>query len=74
MKIDRILYFIASVLLILTVFLTCIDVASFDRGFYRKEYIKYKNAEVIGITQDELDEVTEVLLGYIQDKNDDLTV
>lgn len=74
MKIDKFIYFICSVLLIITVMITCVDVASFDRGFYKREYEKYNNAEVIGVSEAELDEITEVLLGYIQDKNDDLTI
>lgn len=59
---------------ILCVLLTVVDVCCLDRKFYAKEYAKIGNAEYIGVSDDDLAKMTEVLLGYLEDDNDDLIV
>lgn len=54
--------------------ITSVDICSFDRGFYDREYAKLGVAEYIGISDDELQTVTTHLLDYIKDKHDDLTI
>lgn len=54
--------------------LTVLDLTCFDRSFYPKEYAKYNNAEIIGISEEQLMEATDVLLDYIQGKREDMVV
>lgn len=46
----------------------------FNTDFYRYEYDKNNVTEKINISEDDLMKATEVLLGYIQDKNDSIDV
>lgn len=71
---NRVLSFVASLCFIIVTIVTCIDYWSFQKEFYREEYIKYDNAKVIGVTQEDLDDVTHVLLDYILDNREDLVV
>lgn len=67
-------FFIATLCFIVAFFLTCLDVNSFNHAFYKNEYDKLGVAEEIGISREELQKTTNVLLDYIQDKRDDLNV
>ncbi len=61
-----------SFLFILATLLTVIDVCCFDRNFYKNEYRKIGNAEYIGVSDEDLDRMTDVLLDYLKDR--DLTL
>ncbi len=74
MKCRSFLATIAGFLLLIALFVTVLDVISFDRSFYKTEYIKYNNAEIIGISEEDLENVTEVLLSYIEGDRDNLDV
>lgn len=65
---------LAWVLLIVSVFLTIVDVCCFDRAFYEKEYAKNETAEVIDISEEELMKVTNHLLDYLLDTEEDLRI
>lgn len=65
---------IAWMLLIVSVFLTIIDVCCFDRSFYIKEYEKNNTAEVINISDEELMKVTDHLLAYLLDTEEVLKI
>lgn len=67
-------FFMAAMALFVALFLTSIDLNSFDRGFYKREYTKLNTAQEIGMSQDDLDHTTEVLLDYVQGKRADLAV
>ncbi|SJZ90069.1 TIGR01906 family membrane protein [Anaerorhabdus furcosa] len=67
-------FFIATICFIVAFFLTCLDFNSFNHDFYKSEYDKLGVADEIGISRVELQETTDVLLDYIQDKRDDLNV
>lgn len=58
--------------LLVALLLQVLDAACFDLSFYTKEYQKYNNAEIIGISDEELMDTTEVLLDYITDKREDM--
>jgi len=60
--------------LIIVIFLTVIEYRSFDLEFFTKEYTKLNNAQVIGISKQELMQTTEELLAYIKGERDDLDI
>lgn len=62
----------ASVLLVLFLFVACVETTAFDRGFYKSEYDKVNTAAYVGVDSAVLTETTELLLGYLQGKNDSL--
>ncbi len=66
--------FMAVFLLALILLLNCIEISAFDLNFYSAEYEKLKRPEDIGISQQELMDVTQVLLDYIRGKRSDLNV
>lgn len=60
--------------LVIGIALLSVEVACFDKNFYKNEYEKLSTAEKIGMSQDDLDEATDVLLDYLKDRRDDLSV
>jgi len=64
----------AVALLAFIMLLTCIELSAFDLDFYSAEYEKLKRPEAIGISEQELMEVTQALLDYIRGKRADLNV
>lgn len=65
---------IEAFLLVFILLLSCIEISAFDLDFYRAEYEKLKRPEDIGISRQELMEVTRALLDYIRGKRDNLNV
>ena len=63
-----------SVSLILAILLTAIDIFAVNEGFYKTEYKRLDRAEAIGISEEELNEVTSVLLDYTKGDRDDMNV
>ncbi|MEZ4357334.1 MAG: TIGR01906 family membrane protein [Eubacteriales bacterium] len=63
-----------SVSLILAILLTAIDIFAVNEGFYKTQYQRLDRAEAIGISEEELDEVTSVLLGYTKGERDDMDI
>ncbi len=74
MRCKHIFATVVGLCILVASFLSVLDIVSFDRQFYEQEYQKYNNAEVIGISDEELLEVTDRLLGYIQSTYHDLEV
>lgn len=68
----RILSFICCFCLLLATFITVIDFWCFNREFYRLEYSQLNTAEHIGMSEEDLEKTTDVLLGYLKDR--DLTL
>lgn len=62
----------AAWLLLLSMLLTGVFICTTSRAFYRFEYAKNDNAAVIGISDEDLMEVTEGLLDYLWGKRDNL--
>lgn len=65
--ISSLCFFVAILLGI--IFLTC-----FNHSFYQYEYAKNNQAEVIGMSNDDLMNATDTLLDYLEDKRDDIVV
>lgn len=64
----------AFFLLSAAMILTAVDVCSFDRGFFEKEYEKAGTAESIGMSGEDLMRSTDALLDYLQGERDDIAV
>lgn len=73
-RLKRILPITIGLALILFIIISAIDSHSFNRSFYKRVYGELGTAETIGISQDDLDHATEVLLDYLQDKRGDIDV
>ena len=73
-KLNDILAYLFSFCLIIATLLTIVDYNCFDRTFYSAQQAKHEIAENIGVSHDELDKITDVLLGYLQHENDDMFV
>lgn len=63
-----------SISFIMLILLSSIDLFSFDRSFYQKEYQKLGVPEVIKIDVNELMLVTDALLDYTAGQRNDLTI
>lgn len=68
------LSFLMGLTLIIVILLTTIELISFDRDFYRREYQKLNSAETIGMSDQDLTMATEGLLSYIQGDRDNLVM
>lgn len=64
----------SSILIILVMVLTSIELISFNKNFYRRQYERSDTARIIGITDDELLEVTDEFLLYLRDRREDLNI
>lgn len=73
-SISKLLALLGGFFLLVSMLLTVLDMCCFDLNFFEKEYAKYNNAEVIGISNDDLMHTTKVLLDYIQDERTDMVV
>ena len=76
MKTNKILVLLAAVvftvILPIVLLLTDVQLTAFDRGYYKKEYIKYNVPQNVGIEMDQLMSSTEKLLMYMENKRNDL--
>lgn len=71
---NRILALIIGLSLWIVIILGVIHISSLDEAFYREQYVKNEVAENIGISEEDLNKATAVLLDYLQGNTDDLTV
>ena len=71
---NKYLSIICTLSLITFTFLSCINYWSFNNPFYKDEYKKLGVAEYIGISEDDLNKTTDILLGYIKGDNDSLDI
>ena len=51
-----------------------IEIATFDRGFYEREFEKHRVSQNTGIQGEELKDITEDLLSYLRGKRGDLEI
>lgn len=54
---------------VLATLITVIDVCCFDRSFYETEYQKTSTANRIGVSDQDLETLTDVVLDYLKDKD-----
>ncbi len=73
-KINNVLAYFICFTAFIVLFITILDLVSFDINFYKKEYQKLSIAQTIKISDDDLIRVTNHLLDYIKGNNDDLTI
>ncbi|MBD5559096.1 MAG: TIGR01906 family membrane protein [Clostridia bacterium] len=62
------------VLIVLGLLVLLVETAAFDPGYYESEYTKNDTASYVGVSEETLDEATGVLLDYLQDRRDDLSL
>jgi integral membrane protein (TIGR01906 family) len=74
MKIAKAFSAIGCFLLGLTLLVSIIDWQCFLPSFYQEEYQKNQTAELIGMSQEDLDKATNALLDYLRDKRQDIVV
>ena len=65
---------IASICFLIALLISLIHVICFNRSFFAYEYEKNNQAEVIGMNGEDLMEATDVLLDYLQEKRDDISI
>lgn len=65
---------IASLCFLIALLITLVDVICFNRSFFAYEYEKSGQAEIIGMSDEDLMHATDVLLDYLQEKRDDISV
>lgn len=70
----KIVSVISSLCLCISILLGIIFFLSFQHKFYSYEYTKNHQAEVIGMSDDDLMKATDTLLDYLEDKRDDIVV
>lgn len=70
----KIVSVISSLCLCISILLGIIFFLSFQKNFYSYEYQKNHQAEVIGMSDDDLMKATDTLLDYLEDKRDDIVV
>lgn len=68
------LYSIGFIALILGLIITSVEVLSFNKGYYEKQYHKLEIAKTIGISEVDLMRTTDDLLDYIKGHREDLDI
>ena len=72
MKISKVLAGIAGFLFLLSLLLTVIEIRSFSRDFYVREFEKGNQSENIGMSDEDLMRATDTLLDYIRGRREDI--
>jgi integral membrane protein (TIGR01906 family) len=72
--VGKVLAFISSLLLIVVLFLTSVEMNAFNLKFFQNEYQKLQSTEVIGISEEDLMRTTEGLLAYIKSERNNLDI
>ena len=71
---NKYLSIICTLSLITFTFFSCVNYWSFNKSFYKDEYKNLGVAEYIGISEDDLNKTTDILLSYIKGENDSLDI
>lgn len=72
--INKIIKYLTSFSLILSIILIVIDTCCFDKNFYYKQYSKNNTLNLIKTDETNLKYITDNLLDYLKDRNDDLDI
>lgn len=70
----RIVSLLLGLSILVSLGLFAVDVCSFRRSFYEKEYSKLNTAADMGMTHADLMDATDILLDYLKDRRDDLNL
>ncbi len=65
---------LGSILLIVGLLIASIEMFAINAGFFQSEYAKLETAHSIGISEDDLTKVTQKLLDYTTDADDNLDI
>lgn len=68
-KMKKLISNLVCILFILVSIITTIDLCCFEKDFYSIEYKKSNTANRIGVSEEDLDKLTDVVLDYLKDKN-----
>lgn len=71
---SKILSAISGIFVLVSILLGIIFACCFNHSFYSYEYQKNHQAEVIGMSDEDLMKATDTLLDYLEDKRDDIIV
>ncbi len=74
MKISKIIAAVSGLFLMVALLLSVVDFCCFLKPFYYYEYSSGNQAQHIGMSEEGLNEATDVLLDYLKDKRDDIYV
>ena len=74
MKANKVIAVISGIMIMVVILLTAVDLCCFWKGFYHYEYARGNQAEKIGMSEEGLNEATDVLLDYLKDRRDDIVV
>lgn len=66
--------YLALICFIISILLTCVDLNCFNKAFYKSEYKRLNTAETMGMTSQQLEETTHVLLDYTRGVRADLNL
>ncbi len=66
------IYAVGLILFVLSLLMVSVEITAFKPAFFQKQYMKLNTAEKMGMSHEDLDASTILLLDYIQDKRDDL--
>ena len=67
-------YVLAAMLLLVGILYSLVEGLMFDRSFYAEQYERYRQAEGIGMTQEDLMRATDTLLLHMEGKREDMVV
>ena len=73
-KTSKILSVLSGMCLLISILLGVVFFMCFQHGFYSYEYNKNHQAEVIGMSDEDLMNATDTLLDYLEDKRDNIVV
>lgn len=71
---SKVVSVVSALCLLVAILIGIIFMMSFNHGFYRYEYTKNHQAEVIGMSDDDLMKATDTLLDYLDNQRDDILV
>ena len=74
MTFKKIISYSLSLSLIVVAFGFSLNFMCFNRAFYNYEYTRLNTSESIGMSKEALQDTTEVLLGYLEGKKEDLNI
>lgn len=72
--INNLIKYIVSFSIIICTILSIIDICCFDKNFYYEEYEKNNTLELIKTNDDNLKKITNNLLDYLKNKNDNINI
>ncbi|MFA7673832.1 MAG: TIGR01906 family membrane protein [Clostridia bacterium] len=70
----RVISIFFAIILCITFLLASIEFIGFNRNIYKRIQVRYEIAEYAYMSQDTLDNVTDVLIGYMSGESDDIDI